>query len=71
MLVKIVVPVFRCKEDENIFFSRLYDLSGFDQIISKGGQLYLTLVDVDEEETEAEIQEICAVWGAVFEVLKY
>ncbi|MCB1637148.1 MAG: hypothetical protein KDI51_21360, partial [Xanthomonadales bacterium] len=41
MLFEIVGPVFKCADDEGIFFSRLYELPGYENVIGKGRNLYL------------------------------
>ena len=70
MLIEIPGPVFKCKDDENIFFSRLSEIPGFDSATGKGENLYLTLSENTGETVLAELQEICNMWGTTFKVLE-
>jgi len=70
MIIEIPGPVFKCDEDENIFFSRLYAMPGFNGVTGKGLNLYLTLTDHAQETVIDELQEICNMWGTTFKVLE-
>jgi len=70
MLIEISAPVFRCVVDENIFFSRLYGIPYFDNVIDKGLSLYLNLTDNSKEATIEELEIICNMWGATFKILE-
>lgn len=69
MLIEIPGPVFKCEEDENIFFSRLSEIPGFDSVNGKGLNLYLTLAENPDESILEALQEICNMWGTTFKVL--
>ena len=70
MLIEISVPVFKCEEDENVFFSRLYELPNYDSVIGKGLNLYLRLTENPNETVIEELQVICNMWGTTFRVLE-
>jgi len=70
MLIEIASPIFKCEEDENIFFSRLYGLPNFNSAISKGLNVHLTLADTSNDAAFEELQIICDVWGTAFKVVK-
>jgi hypothetical protein len=69
MLIKIAGPIFRCDEDETIFFSRLYEIPGFDNVRGQGLCLYLNLADTYQESALKELQSICNMWGTSFDIL--
>lgn len=68
--VEIVGPVFKCAEDENIFFSRLYDLKGYVNVVGKGLNLYLKFESEFTRECLTELQEICDIWNTTFKSLE-
>lgn len=70
MLIEISGPVFRCEEDEKVFFSRLYGMPNYDSVIGKGLNLYLTLTENSKETVIEELQAICNMWGTTFKVLE-
>jgi len=70
MLIEIASPIFKCAEDENIFYSRLYGLPNFNSAVSKGSNVHLTLADTFSDAVFEELQIICDVWGATFKVVK-
>ena len=70
MLIEISVPVFKCEEDENVFFSRLYELPNYDSVLGKGLNLYLRLTENPKEAVIEELQVICNMWGTTFRVLE-
>lgn len=70
MLIEIAGPIFRCEDDEAIFFSRLSELPGFDSVRRQGLSLYLSLADAYRESALNELQSICNMWGASFDILK-
>lgn len=69
MLIEIPGPIFKCEADENIFLSRLYDIPNYDNVIGKGGNLYLTLTELPGKKALDELQVICDTWGTTFKVL--
>jgi hypothetical protein len=69
MLIKIAGPIFRCDEDETIFFSRLYEIPGFDNVRGQGLCPYLNLADTYQESALKELQSICNMWGTSFDIL--
>jgi len=70
MLIEIASPIFKCAEDENIFFLRLYKLPDFDGVINKGRKVSLTLTDIFNDAAFEELQIICDIWDTSFNVLK-
>lgn len=66
MVIEIPAPVFKCAEDENVFFSRIYGLPGYDHIEGQGRNLCLTLKNHPEEAAVEELQEICNIWNTTF-----
>ncbi|MAY03200.1 MAG: hypothetical protein CMQ38_09535 [Gammaproteobacteria bacterium] len=66
MLIKISSPVFKCADDENIFFSRLAALPGYSHVIQKGPELQLYLKDELDSKASKTLQEICDTWGATY-----
>jgi hypothetical protein len=69
MKIEISGPFFKCEEDENIFFSRLYSLPGYDSVVGKGSYLYLTLKHDSKNQALNQVQEICDFWNTTYKVL--
>lgn len=69
MEIEIVVPTFKCEEDEKIFFSRLHGIDGFEGVVGKGFNLHLSLIAKSGEGQIRELQSICNMWGTSFKVL--
>lgn len=67
--VEIIVPIFRCEADKRIFFSRLYELKGFESLAAKDTKWYLELKVRSVDDSVSELQEICDMWHADFNVL--
>lgn len=70
MLIEIMGAIFKCEEDKNIFFSRLYELPNYDRVITKGLTVHLSLKDTANDNALEEIQTICDIWGCVLNVLE-
>ncbi|TGN41831.1 hypothetical protein [Marinobacter confluentis] len=70
MKIEILVPFFKCEEDENIFFSRISSLLGYDRVVVKGKYLYLTLKDDSGNLALDQVQEISDFWGITYKVLE-
>jgi hypothetical protein len=70
MLIQIIGPVFRCKDDEAVFLSRLYELSNYKNISQKGLNFHLTLTNNPIAQVFEELQAICNIWGTSFVVLE-
>lgn len=51
MEIVFLGPVFYSTKDENLFFSMIYDLPQYSEILGKGGDLFLTLSEPIEKET--------------------
>ena len=66
MLFEIVGPVFKCADDEGIFFSRLYELPGYENVIGKGRNLYLNFSANPNEAVLHQLKEICNNWHTTF-----
>lgn len=69
MLIEIAGPVFKCSEDENIFFERIYSLPGYEGVVGRGGNLYLTIAEVSGKVALEEIQAICDFWNTTFHIV--
>jgi hypothetical protein len=55
MLIKISNPIFKCEEDRSVFFSCLYSLYEYQDIIANGQSLELT---VNEQKRDKLIDEL-------------
>jgi hypothetical protein len=69
MLIEITCPIFRCAEDEQIFFSRLYDFPNVVSVAIKPSCVYLTLADTANKTVVGDLKNICNMWGATFKPL--
>ena len=69
MELEILGPTFKCSEDENVFFSRIYSLPGYDNVVGHGRYLYLTLKNNPDHSALIQIQEICEFWNTEFRLL--
>lgn len=69
MVIEIAGPVFKCSEDENIFFERIYALPGYKEVVGRGRNLYLTIKDLSGKEIAQELREICNIWNTSFTVV--
>lgn len=69
MIIEITAPVCKCAEDETIFFSRLRGIPGYDNVVGKGLNLYLTLEIASEKEVIDALQDICNMWNTTFKVI--
>ena len=69
MIIEIQCPVFKCADDEYIFFSRLNSLSGCENVIRKGRHLHLRLGRAIDFEGANELQKICDYWGTCYELI--
>jgi len=69
MIIEIAAPIFKCKADQNIFFSRLHELTSFNKVIGKGINVYLTLTNPPEQDDFEILEEICNIWGTTFKVI--
>ncbi len=70
MIIEISGLVFKCEVDETIFFSRLYELPSYHNVVNNGLSLYLTLTEESKESAIKELQIICDTWGATFKILE-
>ena len=69
MLIRILTPIFKCQEDQNIFFSRLRGLPGYESAVGRAEGFHLTLTGQAEQEAIEELNALCDVWNTTFEVL--
>ncbi|KXJ50412.1 MAG: hypothetical protein AXW15_05335 [Neptuniibacter sp. Phe_28] len=79
MLIEISAPVFKCEEDENIFFLRIQGLPNYKHVAIHESCLQVTLLEpvvVSSVQGNAasvsamdELQEICDIWGTRFRIL--
>ena len=66
MLIEIIIPIFKCKEDQKVFLARLSGLPNFGKVDVDGFKYYLTLTDAKAEPVVTELHEICNMWGTTF-----
>lgn len=69
MVIEITGPIFKCVEDENIFFERIYALPGYEAVVGRDRNLYLTIKNWSGKEVAEELQEICNIWNISFIVV--
>jgi hypothetical protein len=69
MLIEIIIPIFKCKEDKNVFLSRLSGLPNFVKVDVEDFKYYLTLADSEVEIVINELQKICEMWGVKFNIV--
>lgn len=69
MEFEILGPTFKCQEDENVFFSRIYSLPGYDNVVGQGRYLYLTVKNQPDRLVVNQVQEICEFWNTEFTLL--
>ncbi len=67
--IEISGLIFKCAADESIFISRLYELHGIDNVVSKGVNVHLALSNTFNEAAFKELQIICDIWGSTFKVI--
>ncbi|WP_339723377.1 hypothetical protein [uncultured Paraglaciecola sp.] len=66
MLIEMIIPTFKCKEDQKIFLSRLSALPNFVNVKSDGFKYCVTLTGAKTERVANGLQEICNMWGTSF-----
>lgn len=69
MVIKIAEPVFKCGEDEDIFFDRIYALPGYETVIGRDRNLYLSIKELSGKIAAEELQEICDIWNTTFTIV--
>lgn len=69
MVIEISNPAFKCENDEAIFFSRLYQLPGYDGVVGQGTKLFVTLTSQNDKVIPGEIDEICRFWNTTFKIV--
>ena len=67
MEIEITKPIFKCESDEEIFFQRLSEITGFQQI--RIDNLALKLKVYNAENTLKEVRSICDLWHTSFEII--
>ncbi|EAT13660.1 hypothetical protein HF888_09495 [Bermanella marisrubri] len=70
MKVAINYPFFKCSDDENAFFSRLAEISGFEGVIRDQQIICLTIQDAFSNLALEQLDDISAIWHVQFRVLK-
>lgn len=68
--LKIIKPVFKCKEDENIFLMRLAEVSFCEKIIDKDNYFVLVSKTSDSQLMETQVQEICDIWNSSYKITR-
>ena len=67
MEIEIVEPVFKCKNDEEVFFQRLSKISGFQEVVKINRRLHVSVFEGDHQHVLDQIQNICTLWHTSFE----
>ncbi|GHA13897.1 hypothetical protein GCM10008090_24590 [Arenicella chitinivorans] len=70
MKIEIAGPVFKCAEDEKVFFSRVCSLPGYDSVVGKGRNLCILLKSSREGSVCDELSDICDMWNTTYRVLE-
>lgn len=68
--LKIIKPVFKCKEDENIFMMRLAEVPFCEKIIDKDNHFLLVSKTCDLQLMETQVQEICDIWNSAYKITR-
>lgn len=66
MLFEIIIPIFKCKEDQKVLLSRLSGLPNFTKVDVDGCKYLLTLTGPSAEVAIKELSQICTMWGTTF-----
>lgn len=67
-LVTISAPVFKCREDEQVFLSQLRAIPGFLNTIGLDGKYILALSCDEVNVPSKELQALCATWHTRFQL---
>lgn len=70
-IIKIIKPVFKCEEDENIFLMRLSEISACENVMDKNSHFLLVSGVTDLSLIETEIQEICDIWNSTYKIISW
>lgn len=66
MQIEIDIPIFKCKEDQKVFLSRLSGLPNFAKLDADDCKYLLTLTASNVEMAIQELQKISYMWGTTF-----
>ena len=64
---EIAEPAFKCKTDEEVFFQRIAEITGFQKVVRKNRRLYVSVFESDQQATFDQVQNIAALWHTSFE----
>ncbi len=67
MNIELSAPVFRCREEEAIFYERLSALAGCEKVVVCTQCVAVTIGDDCAARALDELGEICAIWNLSFE----
>ncbi|WP_067867279.1 hypothetical protein [Neptuniibacter marinus] len=70
MLIQIVDPIFKCAVDEEVFISRLHGMSTYQSVFRRNDTYQLRLAGPLDKTENDELQEICDIWGADFNLVE-
>ena len=65
-MFELIPPVFRCAEDEQVFYGRLHELPGLASLVVGNGRIRLQFTPGEEALVIEQLREICDVWHASF-----
>jgi hypothetical protein len=70
MYIEIAGPVFKCRDDEAVFFGRLEALAGYESVVWQAPNVLLTLRGEPCQERVEALGEICAFWNLSYKVIE-
>lgn len=68
MKVTITSPIFKCREDEQVFLSQLRAVPGFEQVTGMNNQFVLALASDEAAFPSSELQALCNRWNTQFQL---
>jgi len=69
MKIEIDKPVLRCRIEEDAFFRRLSEVSGFRKISMYDSKLYISVTCQFKTEATDEIIAICDMWHTKYKIV--
>jgi hypothetical protein len=62
--VKITGAVFKCQTDEDIFFQRLSNVTGIENIVTNNSSLHISISNEQKDQALIDLIAICDIWHA-------
>ena len=66
--IKMFRPVFRCSTDEDVFFERVADVAGLQNMEVNDTEILLSVLTELSEDALEDIEAICDMWHAKYTV---